>query len=130
MKRVFNKRWAILRHKVPSSSLEGSHFDLLLEDGDFCRTWHLKTIPRVNGPLVEATLIAPHELHWLEIEECEVSGGRGWAKRVLNGYFDGSLPINDGELVSIEINSSSLSGRLEIGTNFCKLASSSPFHVN
>ncbi len=87
-------------------------------------------MPRVNGPSVEVTLIAPHKLYWLDREECEVSGGRGWAKRVEKGYFDGSLPTNEDDLVSIEINSSRLSGRLEIGRKFCKLISSSKFHVN
>ena len=97
---------------------------------DSCRTWQLKSLPRVNGPSVEAILIAPHKLHWLDREECEVSGGRGWAKRVLKGYFDGCLPTNQDDLVSVEINSSSLSGRLQIATKLCKLVSSSKFHVN
>tara|TARA_B100001996_G_scaffold112572_1_gene85239 strand:- start:1006 stop:1470 length:465 start_codon:yes stop_codon:yes gene_type:complete len=130
LKKCLNQRWVILRHILSKDSLEGCHFDLLLEDGDFCRTWHLKNMPRVNGPSVEVTLIAPHKLHWLDREECEVSGGRGWAKRVEKGYFDGSLPRNEDDLVSIEINSSRLSGRLEIGRKLCKLISSSKFHVN
>ncbi len=115
---------------LSKDSLEGLHFDLLLEDGDFCRTWQLKNMPRVNGPSVEVTLIAPHKLHWLEREEYEVSGGRGWAQRVEKGYFDGSLPRNKYDLVSIEINSIRLSGRLEIGRKLCKLVPSSKFHVN
>ena len=130
LKKCLNQRWVILRHILSKGSLEGCHFDLLLEDGDFCRTWHLKNMPRVNGPSVEVTLIAPHKLHWLDREECEVSGGRGWAKRVFKGYFDGSLPPNEGDLVSIEINSSRLSGQLEIGKNMCKLLPSPKFHVN
>ncbi len=130
MKKCLTKRWVILRHIFSNDSLEASHFDLLLEDGEFCRTWHLKDMPRVNGPSVEATLIAPHKLHWLDREECEVSGGRGWAKRVEKGYFNGSLPKNDEDFVSIEINSSRLSGRLEIGKNICKLVPSLKFHVN
>ena len=130
MKKVLNKRWVLLRHILSNDSLEGSHFDLLLEDGDFCRTWNLKDIPRVNGPSVAATLIAPHKLHWLDREESEVSGGRGWAKRIDQGYFNGSLPKNEDDFVSIEIHSSCFSGRLEIGRQLCKLVPLSKFHVN
>ena len=130
MNKVVNKRWVILRHILPIDSLEASHFDLLLEDGDFCRTWHLKHIPTVNGPSVQALLIAPHKLHWLDRQEYQISGGRGLAKRVVKGYFHGSLPKNQDELVSVEISSSSISWRLEIGTNFCRLVSCSEFRVN
>ena len=58
-------------------------------------------MPRVNGPSVEVTLIAPHKLYWLDREESEVSGGRGWVTRVAKGYFDGCLPTNGDDLVSI-----------------------------
>ena len=41
MKKCLNQRWVILRHILSNDSLEGSHFDLLLEDGDFYRVGSL-----------------------------------------------------------------------------------------
>ncbi len=100
------------------------HFDLLLEDIESCRTWRLNNIPIVNGPAVQAVLIAPHKLYWLEREEAFVSGGRGWAKRVVGGEFLGHLPFGENDLVKIQVISPTLTGCLEIVNNFCKISSS------
>ncbi len=116
-----NKRWVILRHTLSKESMEGIHFDLLLEDGDSCRTWRLTSIPIVNGPLVRATLLSPHKIYWLHRKEAEVSGGRGWAKRIHGGNYSGSLPLNEEETVSVEINSSRLCGLLELKNSMCKI---------
>ena len=34
-------RYALLRHTDAPDDPSGCHFDLLLEDGDACRTWHV-----------------------------------------------------------------------------------------
>ncbi len=117
-------RWAIIQHTLSKESQEGLHFDLLLENGASCRTWRLSSIPILNGPQVEAVLSVPHQLYWLEREESAVSNGRGWAKRIFYGQFHGSLPLNETDFVSIEINSSNISGRLELGNNLCELLDS------
>ena len=116
-----SKRWVILRHTFSKESMEGLHFDLLLEDRSFCRTWRLANLPSLGGPFVEAIPLPPHSLHWLEKEESSVSGGRGWAKRILDGQFYGSLPLDIEDAVSIEIRGSSLNGKLQLAHHSCQL---------
>ena len=118
------KRWVILQHTLAKESLEGLHFDLLLEDAEYCRTWRLPYIPIVDGPSVEAVPLPPHKLYWLDREESFVSGGRGWAKRIVSGSFSGSLPSKDLEFVSIEIHSNSLCGLLVLKNDLCQIFSS------
>jgi len=104
--------------------LDGLHFDLLLEDEEFCRTWRLSSIPILDGPAVEALPISPHKLYWLDTEESSVSGGRGWAKRIVFGSFCGSLPSQTVDSVSIEIHSNSLTGCLILKNELCRIFSS------
>ena len=42
-------RYALLRHTDAPDDPSGCHFDLLLEDGDACRTWRLAKVPALNG---------------------------------------------------------------------------------
>ena len=55
-------KWVLLRHVGAPDDLKGIHFDLLLEDQDFCMTWRLGEIPDLDGPYVEAVRISPHKL--------------------------------------------------------------------
>ena len=66
-------RWVLLRHIGAPDDLSGIHYDLLLEDHNFCRTWRLSDIPLLDGPYVDSVYIAPHKLDWLDIEEKVVS---------------------------------------------------------
>ena len=118
-----SKRWAILQHTLSKESLEGLHFDLLLEDRAFCRTWRLTSIPIVNGPVVEAVSIASHKLYWLDRQESFVSGGRGWAKRIVCGIYHGSLRSINMNYLSIEIHSNSLNGQLILRKDSCQIFS-------
>ena len=85
-------RWVLLRHIGAPDDLRGIHFDLLLEDKEFCRTWRLSDVPILDGPYVDSVQIAPHDLEWLDIEEKVVSGNRGVATRIKKGVFLESLP--------------------------------------
>ena len=127
-----DRRWVILRHTLFEDSLEGLHYDLLLEDIEDCRTWRLSDIPVLNGPFVDAIAIAPHKLYWLEKEESLVSGGRGWAKRIYRGNVFGALPSAKNELLSVDLrsNSNSLRGRLKILDSLCSITSNSKFDFN
>lgn len=80
-------RFILLAHSGAPDDPAGLHWDLLLEAGDACRTWRLAAIPRPGGPEVIAEPIAPHRLAWLDHEAGEVSGGRGFARRVDGGAF-------------------------------------------
>ena len=84
----------MLKHIGSPDDIKGIHFDLLLEDKEFCRTWRLSDIPLLDGPYVGFFPIAPHNLYWLDIEKKIVSGNRGVATRIKQGiFFDPFSPV-------------------------------------
>ena len=103
-------RWVLLKHIGSPDDIKGIHFDLLLEDKQFCRTWRLSDIPLLDGPYVNCVCIAPHNLYWLDIEEKLVSGDRGVATRIKQGVFLQSYPA----VVSGSINLSLIWDKLEV----------------
>jgi hypothetical protein len=80
-------RFAILEHTGAPDDPVGRHYDLLLEAGDACRTWRLAEMPTPGGPPVTAAELQPHRLAWLDHVAGEVSGGRGFARRIAAGEF-------------------------------------------
>ena len=103
-------RWVLLKHIGSPDDIKGIHFDLLLEDKQFCRTWRLSDIPLLDGPYVNCVCISPHNLYWLDIEEKLVSGDRGVATRIKQGVFLQSYPA----VVSGSINLSLIWDKLEV----------------
>lgn len=81
-------RFAVLEHVGAPDDPAGRHFDLLLEAGTACRTWRLLVLPSTTGDTVVAVELPPHRLVWLERLEGEVSGGRGFARRIDAGSYD------------------------------------------
>lgn len=81
-------RFIILEHTAAPDDPAGIHYDLLLEDGPACRTWRLAALPEPGGPSVAATELPPHRLAWLDHEAGEVSGGRGFARRIDAGICE------------------------------------------
>lgn len=81
-------RFVLLEHTGAPDDPAGLHYDLLLESGPDCRTWRLASIPEPNGPEVIATELPPHRLAWLDREAGEVSGGRGFARRIDAGTYE------------------------------------------
>jgi hypothetical protein len=80
-------RYIHLEHAGAPDDPAGRHYDLLLEEGAACRTWRLSALPVPGGPTVPAEEIAPHRLAWLDHVSGEVSGGRGFARRVDGGPY-------------------------------------------
>ena len=117
------KRWVILEHRISKDTIQGRHFDLLLEEQQTCRTWRLEDVPEVNGPPVGAIAIESHKLVWLERKEAFISGGRGWAKQVKKGFYEGSIPKNSASLMSIKIYSHKISAMLELSQQTCRVFS-------
>ena len=114
-------RWVILKHTNAPDDTKGLHFDLLLEDLNFCRTWRLDSIPILNGERVKALSINPHRLSWLHCIDTEVSGGRGRAQRIYSGVFKGSLPLEVKSSIKLMIFTNKFLGNLEIKDGFCRL---------
>ncbi len=81
-------RFALLEHVGAPDDPAGRHFDLLLEAGPACRTWRLMVVPKQGGDAVAAMELPPHRLVWLDRLAGEVSGGRGFARRVDAGDYD------------------------------------------
>ena len=92
----------MLKHIGSPDDIKGIHFDLLLEDKEFCRTWRLCDIPALDGPYVDCLSISPHDLYWLDIEEKVISGNRGVATRIKQGIFFQSF--TSVESISIDLS--------------------------
>ena len=84
-------RFILLEHCDAPDDPAGRHVDLLLEAGGACHTWRLPEIPAPGGLPVAAVAIAPHRLAWLDHVAGEVSGGRGFARRIDGGTYEPAL---------------------------------------
>jgi hypothetical protein len=84
-------RFILLEHTGAPDDPVGLHYDLLLEAGEACHTWRLAEIPSAAGLPVAAVAIAPHRLAWLDHVAGEVSGGRGFARRIDGGTYEPAL---------------------------------------
>ncbi len=96
-------RYLFLEHTNAPDDPACRHVDLLLEDGESCRSWRLCTVPLPNGPSLQAIPLPRHRLIWLERTSAAVSGGRGWGRRIVGGAFHGVLPDNPQELIRVEL---------------------------
>ena len=101
--RVQLSRYLFLEHTNAPDDPTCRHVDLLLEDGESCRTWRLSSVPLPNGPSLQATPLPRHRLIWLERTSAAVSGGRGWARRIMGGYYQGHLPGNPKERIRVDL---------------------------
>ena len=118
-KKIF--RWVLLRHTYPSEDVGGFHFDFLLEDKEFCRTWRLGAIPLLDGPYVESIYISPHNLYWLDIKKKVVSGNRGVATRIKKGIFLESLPPIEDKFLNLPLKWDDVEVSLLIDENGCRI---------
>jgi len=96
-------RYLFLEHTNAPDDPACRHVDLLLEDGESCRTWRLSSVPLPNGPSLQAIPLPRHRLIWLERTSAAVSGGRGWGRRIVGGAFQGVLPNNPKALIRVEL---------------------------
>ena len=112
-----------MKHIGSPDDIKGIHFDLLLEDKEFCRTWRLSDIPLLDGPYVDSMLIAPHDLYWLDIQEKVVSGNRGVATRIKQGIILQSFPSIQSGSINLSLMWENLEVDLVINENGCRIAS-------
>ena len=109
-------RYALLEHTGAPDDPTGRHVDLLVEDGDHCRTWRLADVPLTNGPSVTAVEIAPHRKAWLDHLDGPVSSGRGRARRIDSGTC---RLVTAGEAAAIEIGSGVEAFTLRLENGLC-----------
>jgi hypothetical protein len=115
-------RFALLEHTAAPDDPAGRHFDLLLEPAEAaaagCRTWRLAAVPVAGGGAVPAAEVALHRLAWLDHEAGEVSGGRGFARRVDAGDYE-PLALDADDLAAatrlvLHVTGDLLAGRLRL----------------
>ena len=116
-------RWVLLRHTCAPDDIRDIHFDLLLEDQKCCRTWRLSDIPLLDGPYVDSSHIAPHQLYWLDTKEKVVSGNRGVATRIKNGIFFQPLPSIEKCFINLSVKWEDVDSDLVIDENGCRISS-------
>ena len=118
-----SQRWALLEHIDAPDDPSGRHFDLLLEDGECCRTWRLAQIPQINGLPIPAVPLPMHRLDWLNKKHCAVSQGRGWVHQVFEGVFKGTLPYDQTDSFEVYLVARELEAKLSIHKGLCQLRS-------
>ena len=116
-------RWVLLKHIGSPNDVKGIHFDLLLEDKEFCKTWRLSDIPLLDGPYVDCVATPPHKLYWLDIEEKVVSGNRGLATRSKQGIFFKSFPSIESSFINLSLIWENLEVDFAINENGCRISS-------
>ncbi|MDA0253865.1 MAG: hypothetical protein O3A18_03190 [Planctomycetota bacterium] len=102
-------RFVLLEHTGHPDDPTGRHFDLLLEEPEACQTWRLAEVPVAGGEGVAAEPLPPHRLAWLDIEADEVSGGRGFARRVDSGSYQPTA-----RPPAVDLAGALLAGRLDL----------------
>ncbi len=113
----------MLKHVGSPDDVKGVHFDLLLEDKEFCKTWRLSDIPVLDGPYVDSVCIAPHNLYWLDIEEKVLSSNRGVAKRVKQGVLLQSFQSVETSSIKLSVIWDKLEVDLVLDENGCRILS-------
>jgi hypothetical protein len=114
-------RFVLLEHTGHPDDPAGRHYDLLLETAEACRTWRLAEIPAAGGPPVAATPLPDHRLGWLDRLEGEVSGGRGFARRVDAGAYEWLADESLESRIEVRLQGETLNGRLTIAADLAKL---------
>ena len=112
-----------MKHIGSPNDIKGVHYDLLVEDKEFCKTWRLSDIPLLDGPYVDSVYIAPHNLYWLDIKEKVVSGNRGFAKRIKQGNFLQSFESDDGNSINLSLIWDKREVNLSLDGNGCRIFS-------
>ena len=108
-------RFVLLEHTGHPDDPAGRHYDLLLETAEACRTWRLAEIPAAGGPPVAAIPLPDERL------EGEVSGGRGFARRVDAGAYEWLADEPLESRIEVRLQGETLNGRLTIAADLAKL---------
>ena len=114
-------KWVLLEHKVNSANYSDVHYDFLVENGIDCLTWKFLNLPLLNQSSIEIHKQPNHRLVWLSRLEHELSGNRGFVKRIDHGIFKNVSDKLDSECFRFILDGELLNGLFEISGNFCRL---------
>ena len=115
-------KWVLLEHKVYSNNSLDIHYDFLVANGIDCLTWKFFKIPLLNKASIEIFKQPNHRLVWLSRGEYELSGNRGFVKRIDHGIFQNVSDKLDSECFRFILDGKLLYGLFEISGNFCRLS--------
>ena len=115
-------KWVLLEHKVYSDNSLEIHYDFLVENKIDCLTWKLLKLPLSNQASVEIFKQPNHRLVWLSRIENELSGNRGFVKRIDHGIFKNVSAKLDSEYYQFILDGEFLYGLFEISGNSCRLS--------
>ncbi len=115
-------KWVLLEHKVYSANSLNIHYDFLVENGIDCLTWKFLKIPLLNQASIEIFKQPNHRLVWLSRVEYELSGNRGFVKRIDYGRFKNVSDTLDPDDLRFILDGELLDGLFEISGNFCTLS--------
>ena len=121
--------WVLLEHKVYSLNSIDTHYDFLVENGIDCLTWKFLKLPLSNQASIEIFKQPNHRLIWLLREEYELSGNRGFVRRIDHGIFKNVSDKLDSEDYRFILDGALLNGLFEISGNFCKLSKKFNIHL-
>ena len=114
-------KWVLLEHKVYSAKAIDIHYDFLVENGIDCLTWKFLKLPLLNQASIEISKQPNHRLVWLSRIEHELSGNRGFVKRIDYGTFKNVSDKLNSEYCRLILDGELLDGLFEISFNSCKL---------
>ena len=114
-------KWVLLEHKVFYSNSVDIHYDFLVENEIDCLTWKILKLPLINQASIEIFKQPNHRLVWLSRIEHELSGNRGFVKRIDHGIFKKVSDKLDAECVRLVLDGELLYGLFEISGNSCRL---------
>ena len=114
-------KWVLLEHKVYSANSLDIHYDFLVENGIDCLTWKFLKLPLLNQASVEIFKQPNHRCVWLDRVEHELSGNRGFVKRIDHGIIKNVSNQLDSECFRFILDGELLYGLFEISGNSCRL---------
>tara|TARA_A100001035_G_C27489767_1_gene367059 strand:- start:53 stop:415 length:363 start_codon:yes stop_codon:yes gene_type:complete len=114
-------KWVLLEHKVYSTNVLDIHYDFLVESEKDCLTWKLLKLPLLNQASIEIFKQPNHRLVWLSRIEHELSGNRGFVKRIDHGVFKSVSVEFESEYFRYILDGKLLCGLFEICGNSCRL---------
>ena len=115
-------KWVLLEHKVYSANSLDIHYDFLVENGIDCLTWKFFKLPLLNQASIEILKQPNHRIVWLSRSEHELSGNRGFVKRIDHGIFKNVSDKLDSECFRFILDGESFYGLFEISGNSCRLS--------
>ena len=114
-------KWVLLEHKVYFANSFNVHYDFLVENGIDCLTWKFLKLPLLNQDSIDIIKQPNHRLVWLSRIEHELSGNRGFVKRIDHGIFKNVSDKLDSEFCRLILDGELLDGLFEISVNSCRL---------